>query len=233
MRKPKIQVIHLLIATVVICIGIVASLYYTVITNTKKEIEALNVRYEKASAVASERPKLEKQLAEAKQKFIEMTAKLDVLMKEKMPPISFDDRIAGMMALWKENTQVLGPMIVRWMNRGPLIANGNVSIPAPPVNPNGITYSLLTYNLGSFTVTGDFRSILDHVRDWNNFGRLVRVDGLTLNGQSPNMTGTYTVTMFIIPYGGVGPEIPMAGGGGPGGGGGGGAGYVMEETDKE
>jgi len=87
----------------------------------------------------------------------------------------------------------------------------DISVPAAPTNPNAMTADLLEIPLGQMTVTGTYQAILNHLRGWNKFNRLVRVDPPTLTGPSPTMTATYNLTVLIFPRGGLGPNVAIAG----------------------
>jgi hypothetical protein len=73
-----------------------------------------------------------------------------------------------------------------------------------------------------------FERLLNHVRKWNEIPNLVvLVDGLSISGMSPNLVGSYTLTVFVYPRNGdnPGPNVPSSpqagGAGAPGGFGGG------------
>ncbi len=70
---------------------------------------------------------------------------------------------------------------------------------------------------GSITVGGDFRHLLYHVLKWNDFNRLVLIDGLSLQGNSPFMTASYNAKVIIFPQGDDNPAKPILAAGGVGG----------------
>ncbi len=133
-----------------------------------------------------------------------------------MPTISFQDRAQGMIALWKEQAEVLGPMLQSWPGKTGVQLLSGVTVPAAGTDPNAIDTSLIQIPIGTFEVVGDFSNILEHIGSWNRFGRLVRVDPVSLSGPSPGMRGQYAVTVLIFPHGEAGPAVSMGGAKGEG-----------------
>ncbi len=133
-----------------------------------------------------------------------------------MPTISFQDRAQGMIALWKEQAEVLGPMLQSWPGKTGVQLLSGVTVPAAGTDPNAIDTSLIQIPIGTFEVVGEFSSILEHIGSWNRFGRLVRVDPVSLTGPSPGMRGQYAVTVLIFPHGEAGPAVSMGGAKGEG-----------------
>ena len=55
---------------------------------------------------------------------------------------------------------------------------------------------VLVFDLGNVTVTGTFQQISDNVKAWSRMPHFLAVaDGLRLQGTSPNLTGTYAVSI--------------------------------------
>jgi len=119
-----------------------------------------------------------------------------------------------MIALWKEQAEILGPMIESWPRKTKVRLLSGVQVPAAPVDPNAINTTLIRIPIGTLQVRGDFKTLMNHIRSWKNFGRLVQVDPASLTGPSPNMTAQYGLTVYIFPYGEPGPPVQMAGAGG-------------------
>jgi hypothetical protein len=78
---------------------------------------------------------------------------------------------------------------------------------------------------GTIKVQGTFSEILHHISTWNNFNRIALIDGFTLSGNSPDLVGSYDVTIYEFPRNTdkPGKQVPSEAGTGAGGGGGGGA----------
>lgn len=85
--------------------------------------------------------------------------------------------------------QVIGPEI-------PMPTDDAASVLASYFNYSSFGFPAVLYNLGQVTVTGTFDQIMTHVRGWSNMPNFLAVaDGLQISGISPNMTGTYNLTI--------------------------------------
>lgn len=213
----------------------IAGIFFLMIKPTLDETAAQQAIYDQNypdSTPAAQRT-AQKQLADAKLQVKQIQFQWAVKAAAKMPRYDVSNRTLALKQLTHELTLYLGPDIQHWLNATPgAHSDTQVVLPAPPVSPNDITAAPIVIPLGTITVTGDFRHILQHYYNWQNFNRLVLVDNLSLTGNSPYMTGTYTATLYIFPQNDtkLGPIIPQAGTGtgaggtSPGGYPGGGAG---------
>ena len=134
----------------------------------------------------------------------------------KMPRYDVSSRPLAQRQLTYELTRVLGPDLQHQLNATPGVKSSTqIVLPAPPLSPNDITAAPVVIPLGTITVNGDFRHILAHFYEWQDFNRLVVADNLAFPGSSPYMTATYTATLYIFPQNDdkLGPIIPQAGGG--------------------
>ena len=94
-------------------------------------------------------------------------------------------------------------------------------------------FPVVLWELGSVTVSGTYQQITANMRAWSSMPRYLAVaDGLVLTGTSPNLTGTYNVTLVgflkaktvtptppegAAPTNAGGPPQGMGGPGAPGG----------------
>lgn len=216
MKPSKLKTIHVVIIASVACLMVVVGLYFLVIKKSNESIAVLQAQLDQLNQQAAQKATVEAQLAAEKQKYQAVVWKYNKYLVGKMPPISFEDRANGMIALWKEQSEQLGPMLQAWPNKTGVRLASSISVPAAPVDPNTVATSLVTIPIGTISVVGDFRSILSHVRSWNKFKRLVQIDPVSLKGSSPFMTATYKLTVYIFPRGETGPSVAMAGAGAPG-----------------
>lgn len=110
-------------------------------------------------------------------------------------------------------------------------------VPMPTDNASGILASFYNYptiafpvviqELGQVTVEGTEAQIMENVRAWKNMPRYLAVaSNLSITGTSPNLRGTYTVTLVgyirgkdIFPNPPEGAAPAGGGAGGPGAGG--------------
>lgn len=215
-NMSKLKSLHVVIIGSVVCILIGVGTYFLVIKKVNEEIAALNGRLATATQVESTRQTVIARLEQAKINNQRLQATLEKYMRAKMPAISFQDRPQGMIALWKEHAETLGPLLRAWPTKTGVNMTSSVAIPTPPVDPNTIDTSIIKIDIGSFTVIGDYTTLMNHVRSWNRFNRLVQIDMGSLSGNSPFMSLTYTVTVFIFPRGETGATVPIAGAAGPG-----------------
>jgi hypothetical protein len=214
MKVSKLRSIHVVIIGSFACIAVILGTYFLVIKKYYVKINELNGRLQTAEQIWQRKAQAEAELEAAKLQNRLMMARYERYMREKMPSLSFEDRTQGMIALWKEHGEVLGPLLEKWPRKTGVIFAGGVQVPAAPTDPNSIDTTLIRIPVGTFSVVGDFRSILAHLRSWNRFNRLVQIDPATLSGTSPRITAQYSVTVYIFPRGEAGPTVTMAGGAG-------------------
>lgn len=210
----KLKSLHIVIIGSVLCVLVGVGAYFLMVKNIQKEIAGLQTRLDAASQVVNTRPQVEARLAQARINNQKLQVALEKYMRAKMPPISFADRTQGMIALWKEEAETLGPMLSAWPAKSGVIFGGGVSLPSAPVDPNAVETSLITLPVGTFSVSGDFETLMNHVRSWNNFNRLVKIDVKQLSGGGEGglLTLTYDATVYIIPRGEAGQNVQMASG---------------------
>jgi hypothetical protein len=219
----KLRKIHVIIIGVLVCVIAAVGMYFVLIKKateardaTKADCESKisqggtpqNVQFQKDDVV-----KANMEVAEARVNF-------DRYMREKMPNISLEDRKAGMLALWHEQSEVLGPLLIHWIQGSGVRLASSIAIQAPPADPNSINYDDVTpirIDIGRVKVEGDFAQLMKHIRMWNSCNRLVLIDQPTLSGQSPNLACEYNLSVFIFPRTRSGPTIEMAGSGAAGG----------------
>jgi hypothetical protein len=222
MNISKLRTFHVLIAGAVACVIVAVGVYFFVIQKTEAKIGPLNTRMTTAQQTIDQKNSFIKAKEQAQADLDLAMVKYNHYLTAKMPPISFEDRSFGMIALWKEQAEVLGPMLKKWSKKSSdyhLKFTGDFVIPPAPANPNAIDGKMIVLKVGSFSVTGSFNNILNYIQSWNKFNRLVQVDGLSLKGTSPNLTGSFALTVYIMPRDGLGDPIPMAGSGSSSGGG--------------
>ncbi|HLK13596.1 MAG TPA: hypothetical protein VKT78_02225 [Fimbriimonadaceae bacterium] len=118
---------------------------------------------------------------------------------------------------------------VKLVGDGPRIPDPSESastVLADFYNYPAIPFPVVIFDLGTITVSGTYEQIMANVRAWKDMPNYLAVsDGLRIDGTSPNMTGTYSVSIVGFVHGNKLfpslPEVPgttVAGGGGGGGG---------------
>ena len=97
----------------------------------------------------------------------------------KMPRYDVSNRTLALRQITYELTHTLGPDLEHQLNATPGVkSQTQIVLPTPPLSPNDITAAPVVIPLGTITVTGDFRHILLHFYEWQNFNRLVIADNL-------------------------------------------------------
>ena len=208
----KLRKIHVIIIGCAACALVVAGLFFLVVKPANERIAGVETKLQAATEIANRLPSDQRKLIEVKDEYNKQLTDYSKFMRAKMPAITFADRPQGMIALWKEQAEVLGPMIERWPAKTGVRLVSDVKVPAAPTDPNAINTTLVQLNVGTFEVRGDFYTILNHVRKWNNFNRLVQLSPIGISGTSPNMTAQYNVTVFLVPSGEAGPVFQMGSG---------------------
>lgn len=255
MKTARLSPIVVAAVGTVLSLLAIALIFFLMIKPTQENITAQQARLD-AAAPGTDPESREQGLAEnkkkaqlglAKAKSDVQTTKMQWAQVEAaiMPPLDVSNRPKAFRQLTYELVHNLAPDLQRQLVTTGITSPTKFAVPGPPLSPNDpmIRAGVLEIPLGTVTVNGDFRHILAHFNDWQYFNRLVKVDGLTLTGNSPYMQGSYNATLYIFPQndtnlapplgkaggaggaagatGGSGGGYPGAGGGGyPGGGGG-------------
>ena len=195
--------------------------YFLLIQPTQNRIAAANTRFQAAydDSTPTAHAAAQKKLDDANANSNDIHSQWHVKEKTLMPPFDVSHRDTAWKQLAHELSENLGPSLERWMSHAGVVQLSSIAIQAPPNSPNGITGSPIQVPVnsnGQMTVGGDFRALLAHVLKWNDFNRLVLIDGLKLDGNSPNMQATYTATVFIFPQNSekLGATIAKSGAGG-------------------
>lgn len=92
------------------------------------------------------------------------------------------------------------------VRRGGVKVVSGPTIPIPGDNPQevlasfynypGFNFPVVLFDLGTVTVSGNYNQITANVRLWSSMPRyLAVVDGLRIDGTTPNLTATYNVTI--------------------------------------
>jgi Tfp pilus assembly protein PilO len=222
--------VYIIAAVLVALVG--AGIWFGLIKPQQEALEAAQARYDAANAIAITRPQAEADQKKANQEVAVAKAKWNRFDSTLMPNINISNFLTGSQQLWNEQVLVLGPKVRRYLeaDNKVRVLQSNITIPAPSTDPNQVNKKSFEIPMGSIAVQGTFQNVLNHVVRWNRFDRLVLVDGLSLTGNSPRLTGTYNMRVIIFTRGEASTEtIPQAttgtgdfGGGfaGPGGPGG-------------
>jgi hypothetical protein len=242
MDFSKLTRAHIWIIGLVIVVILGAGFYFLGVSKTNENLTQLTQRRDTADQTIGKKRDYEEDLQKAKQEVKEAEASFASFTKTKMPkpPIDLRDQdtsaqVRAMMNLWQEPKRLYEMAQNFALDTNKVAVRTQFGVPAPPADPRLIPTTIIEIPLGTVTAYGDLKSILEYMRRWNQFGRVVVVDGLQLTGVSPILTGTAQVTAYIFPvvnpgqeqqaatdpsggYGGYGSPAGPGGYGGPPGG---------------
>lgn len=203
MGASKLKVLHIVIIFVVVYAICAGGLFFALIKprneELAKQVGVRDQKQEKAARLPSA------QLAE--QEAIRIKEETDRKYKafkatkmpeniEKMNPV---DRAVYVEAMWHEHSRALGPLLVDHMQNQPVRFVSQIQVPSIGVDPNALPEDLIQIPITGITVTGSYKDILKYLRSWNDFGRVVTIDSLALQGFSPFISATIDLTVFIFP----------------------------------
>ena len=217
MSLSKLKKIHVIIIGVVLCIIGGVAVFFLQVKPRMDAFKVAQARYDRAVVKGNEQSKLQA-ISERDKAIVDLQVKqaqLDVQMRRRMPDLNFSRRDIGMLALWKEQIKILGPLLESFArDKNVKVVQAGFQIQAPPATPNDPVFDqdVLVFPLGTVSVSGDFKHLMDNVRRWNNCRRLVMVGPPTLVGVSPQLAAAYSVTCYIFPVAKGGTRIQMAGG---------------------
>lgn len=214
MTASRINPIVIAIIGVVLCLAAVGGITYFLILPERTKSDAAHLRYTAAqpdsTLLAQKKAQLD--LVKARGEVQQQQLQWRVIENTIMPRYDVSHRFAAWQQINRELAINLGPSIQRWIPRTHVVPLSDITIAPPLPSPNSITAAPLIVPIGSGTlqVGGSFRNILYHVQQWNNFNRLVQIDGLALHGNSPYMQGEYTAKVIIFPQNDTTLDKPIA-----------------------
>lgn len=221
----KLKIIHIIIIGAVLWILAGVGFHFLM---TKPAIEARDkekARYEAAITGGGTAKNVEDKkidLVKANQESVEAQRDNNKYMRLYQPNIvlgpTADDRGRGMVALWREQSEILGPMLIKYIKSTGVELVSELKIPKPVVDPNTIDYcdtKYLEIDCGKIKVMGDFTQIMNHIRKWNKFKRLVYIEQPVITGMSPYLICEYNIKVCIFPRVAADPAavIDLASGG--------------------
>jgi Tfp pilus assembly protein PilO len=220
MGGSKLRSWHVMVIGLLACVLVGAGIFIVLIKPKQGELVTLDRKLKDAEAIVATKQQQEARLSAAEAHYAMLTADLERYMVQKMPQLSFKNRMAGMLEYWVEMTQVLGPKLQKWPTRTGVKMQSSISTPSSSIDPNAVSNSsFIVLPMGTISVSGSYEKILSHIRSWNKFDRLVQVDPVSISGTSPNLTAQYNLTVYIFPREtpgdtiGLGPMKAGVGGG--------------------
>lgn len=224
MSKTKITPAQIWIIGAVLIVIAAVTIYFALIKPTNEAIQAAADRISAAQTIIDKQPQALKDQEKAKQEVAEAKAKWSIYDREYMytrynghvqPIVDISNLLTGMRELWYEQIKVLQPKVQNFLlaDKTVQVVSSSLKVAAPPSDPNSIARKAFVFDLGSVTVVGSFNDVLNNAERWNKFDRLMLVDGLSLQGNSPKLAGTYTLRCIELTHGEKPAEtIPQASG---------------------
>lgn len=206
----KLNRLQVIIIGVVLNLIAAAGAYFFLIKPRMEKFAAADARLKERTAVADRLPAATADREKAEMENLQARQDYRRYEDAKMPVLSLADRTQGMIALWREQAEVLGPMIENWPRKFGVELLTDVRIPAASTDPNRVIPSPYIIDVGAMSVRGDFYSILRSIQGWNRFNRLVQISPMTISGVSPSLTANYNLSVLIFPRGKPGPDVAMA-----------------------
>lgn len=209
----RINPILIAVIGVVLCLAAVGGITYFMILPERTKSDAATQRYNAAYPDSTPQAQKSAQLDLVKAQGQVQQAQLQwrVIENTIMPRYDVSHRYLAWQQLSRELAINLGPSIQRWIPRTRVVPLTDITIAPPPASPNAITAAplIVPISSGTLQVGGSFRNILYHIQQWNNFNRLVQIDGLALHGNSPYMQGEYTAKVIIFPQNDTALDKPI------------------------
>ncbi|MCS7209361.1 MAG: hypothetical protein NZ874_07300 [Fimbriimonadales bacterium] len=212
-----------LVATIVVAAAIFLLGIRPTLQNIQYHEENIALLEQKVAQI----PRAQQLVQRAQQRVEQANRDLALIDRKKMPvnTIDLSDRLKAWMQ-YPDMTREIAKKLEAWPLKTGVQRLYEVRLPPPPNDPNAIPALVLVYPFGRVQVrASSFEGLLNHVRKWNEVPNLVvLVDGLEISGMSPQLFGSYTLTVFVYPRmkgGQPGPNVPSSpqgqGGGAPGG----------------
>jgi len=215
-----------LVATIVVA----AAIYLLGIRPTLQNIKYHEENIAQLEQKVAQIPRARQLVQQAQQRVEQANRDLALIDRTKMPVNTYDlsDRLKAWIQ-YPDMAREIAKKLEAWPAKTGVQRLYRVVMPPPPNDPNALPALVWVHSLGAVQVrASSFEGLLNHVRKWNDVPNLVvLVDGLTIAGMSPELIGSYTLTVFVYPRNGdrPGPNVPSSpqtgAGGAPGGFGGG------------
>jgi hypothetical protein len=222
MDLSKLTKAHVFIIGLVVALILGVAFFFLGPQKTRQNLTTWNGRLAAAEAVISTEDAKKKALEEARQEVAAKQALWSRISATKMPKPPIDlsksgdrEQMLAMIRLWNE-PRITVPLMEKFaLDTDDVIVTTNFGVPGQPTDPRAIPQQQIEWNLGTITVSGTFQNILKYMKRWNNAPRVVAVDGFSLSGQSPFLTASANITVYIFPI--PNPAAPQQSGGFGGG----------------
>ena len=185
-----------------IALNIVVATFFVVVRPLNKEIAGLETEIDQYTQRAAQLPSAQKKLADA----TALKAETEVTwkkIKRRIMPVKLevpneerDTLIRKMPTYWRYPEQLTALMTSFTSRQKGVRVTGAFTLPDPGFNPLALPKNTWNSASAQFSATGDFQGVLHHLEKWNKSPRLVLIDGVSLSGVSPNLTATYSASLY-------------------------------------
>ena len=234
----------LMIGIMVFVVAVSWGLFIHYLPNTK-EVALLNKSKEDNDAEAQKMDKAKKRVAKAKDMVNKKADIWRAIIETRTPPMDLKDGgIDLSVDPWhlSVDTPKFRNSIQRAVNaqvkkggvkvlNAPMVQGIDANLPVNQIlasfyNYGPLKFPVVMLDFGTITVQGTYKQILDNVRAYKSMPRYLAVtDGLRIDGTSPNLTGTYNLSIVgFIRTKKIAPNVNEGAGGGSAAGGPGGPG---------
>jgi hypothetical protein len=211
----RMTLAQILAGGIVVSILIAVGFYFLMIKPDSAALDLQNQRNEELQAVVDSRSRAQERVDTANEEQRKVMREWARYIARKSPPkstINLDqDR-------WRLTTQFRTFRTKLSDDLASFMRKSGVEVLAPPTvpdfgdNPNKLVTDYFHYgtlkfpcavlSCGTVSVRGTFERILRHVERWNDLPNYIALaDGLTLQGTSPNLIGTYNLLVIVYPRG--------------------------------
>ncbi len=221
MNLQRITRIQVAIAWLVLVVGIALLFFIMLIQPQRKAIQGTEEQAAAAELEAAKRPSAEKELAAAQAAEVEINAKYDNIMKERMPKLDFSDPIASTVRMWDFAGEEQA-LMDRWFASTGARVSGysfptwGANMPGSFPDPSRQMLDPLTWNL---TIeVKDFNGLLDWLLKLPKAPRFMVMQTVTIGGPreaGQPLVAQVPVTLYewtgVLPQGGGAAPAPAAG----------------------
>jgi hypothetical protein len=201
---------------IVACILIGTGFYFLSIQPNSQALAIQQKHNADLQGVVAKMPMAEKRVQDAKDEQALVTRGWADYIIRKSPPTSTINLAQNR---WKISTQYqtfitkLTLDVTNHIRKTGVTIQKGPGVPPTTDNPNilisdvfhfgkGLSYPCAVYPFKGIEVRGTFDKILKHFESWNKFPNYIALaDGLKLSGTSPNLVGTYDLTVLVFPRG--------------------------------
>lgn len=207
MRSFRLTPTIVIVVGTLLCLGIAAAGYFLLVKPKSDDLAAQEARYQPNASyidpvTGDPNPtplaQANSLLQVAKVQANIVTKQWDTIQDTKNPYIDYSDRWKSWLEWTSEAEYDFAPRLNSFLRHTGVTPLTTIGAPGVPNDPNKVPTGLLAAPLPTIAVFGSYDQILNHVASWNRFSRIVLVDGLSLKGYSPFMTGTYSATEYIF-----------------------------------